>query len=1282
MSGLAEVEVSSPSRRSLAPFLPRLTIDWAERESELGDFQVVDGSLLFVDISGFTKMSERLAQFGRLGAEEVTDAVEICFQSLLTLAYNAGGSLLKFGGDALLLLFRDEDHATRAATTAIAMQERLRHVGRLTTSAGRVVLRMSAGVHSGRFGCFLVGDRHRELMLAGPDVSTVVAMEGAASAGQIVVSDATAAAIEPRLVGVPQAPGHRLRRVAVRIPEAPAPRLAVDPGLDLRRFLDRTIVDHVARGGGAPEHRTVCIAFCHYDGTDGLMDTEGPAAVAAALHGLVAVVQEEVERSGVTFLATDVDHDGGKIILAAGVPTATEQDADALLATVRRIADQPLPLPLRIGVHRGAVFAGEVGPPYRRTYTVMGDTVNLTARLMARAAAGEIIASPEILEPSRTSFATTELEPFMVKGKRKPVVAATLGATRRAETRAALVLPLVGRGPEVARLAAAVATVRDGTGVACEIVGPAGIGKSRLVDELRSIASDLPQFSVAANPYDATTPYAMFWWLLHDLLGQPVDAPPERVAAALEDAVTTHAPELGPWMPLLATVLDVPVPSTPEVDAIDPEFLPQRVREVTATFLNAVLPTGVVVIVEDAHWIDDASTMVLDLILRSVHSRPALVCLTRRETETGARVPEGPGTVSIQLEPLGHDDAVAAVLAATEASPLRDDETQALARRAAGNPLFLETLLDEVRRGEDLASLPTTIDAVVTAQIDRLPHDLRDLVRVAAVLGQTFQLDELEQLLDGRLPDPDAPAWTELQSILVSAGAGSLRFRHALVRDAAYEELPYRRRRELHARAGDVIAAPLGEHPETEAELLSFHYLNARRYDDAWRFARIAARRATEKYANVEAAELLDRAIVAARHGAEVRAADLAAVWEQYGDVADRAGIYDRALLAYRNSRRLLGDDHLAVAGIFLKEAWIAERNGRYPEAVRAVRKGLRQLEPDSSPAVDRIRARLRVWYATIRQVQGRCREARRECEAVIDLARAVDDPRTEAEARSLLDWALVALGEAELAHHSNRALELFTELGDLAGQAKVINNLGGFAYFDGRWDDAVDLYERARVLREQTGNSVDAALGTLNISEVLIDQGRLDEATTALQEVHRVWRAADYRGGVAIAQMHLARISALRGDFDTAFDRLAEARETLTTIGADSDVIEIDLRTAECRLLAGDADRARDLAEETLRRDRSLGGVIDQAPLLRVLGLGRLAAGDVPGALDAIAASLEEARQRESSFDIARALEALARIETELGELEQAREHAAEASERLGGLGVVASAAGEPRVA
>jgi len=591
---------------------------------------------------------------------------------------------------------------------------------------------------------------------------------------------------------------------------------------------------------------------------------------------------------------------------------------------------------------------------------------------MAKAALGEIVASPEILQPARTAFDTPPLEPFMVKGKRRPVEASTLGTTQRRETRTAISLPLVGRDTEMALLRDALEAARAGSGRAIEIVGDAGMGKSRLTEELRALAADLPSFTVACDPYEASSPYATFWWLLHDVLGQSATADRAHVAAALTEAVRTHAPHLEPWMPLLGVPLDLNLPPSPEVEAIAAEFLPEKVREVTARFLNHALPPSVVVVIEDTHWMDDASSVVLDQIVRALAVRPALIVLTRREGDTGHRIADVDHSHSIRLGPLAIEEATRAVIAATDDAPLRPADVNVLTERAAGNPLYLGELLETLRDGGDVAQLPDNVHSLVTSQIDRLDPERRAIVRMAAVLGQSFLAEELAALSDEPLPIESEAFWRPFDAILMVTAPGSLRFRHAIVRDAAYEELPYRRRRALHARAGDAIAAEQADRPDAEAELLSLHYFHANRFDDAWRFAHVAATRALDKYANVEAAALFERAITAARRGADVNAADLAEVWERLGDVTERAGIYDRALQAFRTARRLHGDDAVAAAGLFLKEAWLSERTGRYSEAVRAVRKGLKQLGDDDSVDAERARARLHAWYATVRQAQGR----------------------------------------------------------------------------------------------------------------------------------------------------------------------------------------------------------------------------------------------------------------------------------------------------------------------
>ena len=191
------------SSAELVPFVPRLTLEWLRDEPE-AIWREVDGTIAFIDISGFTAMSERLSSLGKAGAEEVTEVMNATFAALLGVAYAQGGGLLKFGGDALLLLYDGEEHAARAARAAFEMRRTLRAIGRPRTSAGAVQLKMHAGLHSGRFQFFLVGEGHRELLVAGPAATQTVEMEATSEAGEILVSRETAGALGEDSLGEEQ----------------------------------------------------------------------------------------------------------------------------------------------------------------------------------------------------------------------------------------------------------------------------------------------------------------------------------------------------------------------------------------------------------------------------------------------------------------------------------------------------------------------------------------------------------------------------------------------------------------------------------------------------------------------------------------------------------------------------------------------------------------------------------------------------------------------------------------------------------------------------------------------------------------------------------------------------------------------------------------------------------------------------------------------------------------------------------------------------------------------
>ncbi len=1260
------------SSATLRPYLPQLLLRWLADEPER-IVREIDGSVVFVDISGFTKMSERLARKGKVGAEEVTDVLGSVFARLLALAYAEGGGLLKFGGDALLLFFSGDQHPLRAVRAADGMRRRLREIGPIESSAGLIRLRMSVGVHSGRFNFFLVGGSHREFMIAGPAASETVLMEGTASAGEVLISSSTARFLPEASLGAWKDVGFLLRKAPGGIASDSAEATIDLTGVDISIGVPLAIREYLQSGAVEPEHRKVAIAFLHYNGTDLLVSEQGAMSCALALDELVRDVQVAADRSGVTFLGTDVDRDGGKIILIAGAPMAAGDDGERLLLTLREVVEKNRRLDVRLGLNLGPVFAGNIGPSYRRTYTIMGDAVNLAARLMAKAEPGQIIATSGVLEASAVSFQTDPLPPFMVKGKAAPITAFAVGpVSRTRRERVHEDLPLIGRDTELRELEEGLAAARSGSGRLIEIVGPPGIGKTRLLREVQARSDGFVRLDAACELYGASVPYLLFRDLLREAVGLPDDADDAVTLERLRETVTARAPKLAPWLPLIAGVAGPELPPTPEVQQLDEAFRKDQLERAVCSFLAAALPEPTAITIEDGHWMDELSRdILLRLVSEQLTNAPWLICLTRRDETTGFVAPEHPAARTLAAQPLDADAALRLIQAATEADPFLPRESAMLAERSGGNPLFLEELV-QVARASGVESLPDSVEAVVTAQIDRLSPAARSLLRTVSVLGIAFGQDLVDRLLepDGAVPAPGE--WEALGEFLVAPEPGEWRFRHALMRDAAFEGLPYRRRRDLHGRAGTLIEASATD-PADVAELLSFHYFNAQRLAEAWTYSLISGDRARENFANGQAAEFYERALEAARKLPDVDERAQAEVRESLGDVLVRMGEYARARDAFSGGRRLLRNDPVGEARILLKAAKIPERMGRYSDALRLLARGRNILMGLDGLDQSRQRARISVFYASIKVAQSCGKDAITWCERAIAEPAAPEDPETLAHAYYILDWALVLEGRAKGYANSHRAVEIYTELNDPAGLASVYNNLGAFEYFDGHWDDAVDYYEKGRDARERTGDPVNAAYGTCNVGEIRSDQGRFEEADPLLRDAMRVWRAAGDRAGVAFAESLLGRLASRAGRPDEALERLTRAREVFVEVGSPIDAMDAEARMAECLVFCGRADAALERSTEALADAGAQEGMNGHTPLLqRVRGWALLQLGRMGEAREALDAALAGAREREAPYDIALTLRALGQLDRLEGRTVD-EEYALEARRILTELGVVA---------
>jgi len=924
-----------------------------------------------------------------------------------------------------------------------------------------------------------------------------------------------------------------------------------------------------------------------------------------------------------------------------------------MLLTLRQIIEAGPSLQAHVGVNRGPVFTGEVGPVYRRWYAVMGDTVNLAARLSGKAPAGHIYATREVLHRAKTSFQQTAVEPFSVKGKARPVQAWDVGPPVRAAPRATAKpqLPLVGRERELDLLRGAVAEAGRGSGALIELVGETGSGKSRLLAEAQKLGHGMRVLHSTCEVYWRETPYAVWRDLLRQLLGLGWEDAEGIVLERLEAEIQRTEPDLLPWLALIAIVLDVEVPSSTEVEQLAPESRSAKLHEVVLRFLARALMVPTIIAVEHSHLMDAASAALFEALARALASSAWVVLVTRRDVPGGVDLANHPHP-RIELSPLSLEEVRTLALTTPEAAKVPPHVVELAVERAGGSPEFLLDLLAAASAG-DREQLPDSVGAATMARIDA--PDPRDgaVVRRAAVLGLTFHPRRLADVVAADMAMPEEGFWERLSDVFAREADGHVRFIRPALQEVAYASLPFKLRRELHAAVGLRLEGDQGHDLDADPAVLSQHFALAGDHARAHRYAMLAAKRATERFSHADAARLYRRAIDAGRadgHAADAEA--IADAWEQLGESLRCIGEPAPAARALTQARRLFRNDPVAQARLYYRHAVVGFYTGSTIAAVRWLSRGLRYAETLQGTEAAAWRARMRSYLAGIRNRQGRWAEAISACREVISEAEPLGELSALAHACYALDWALVESGRRDEATYSARALEIYRQLGDPEHESTVLNNLGGFAYWDGRWDEAIALYRRSGAASERAGRPALVARTDGNVGEILSDQGHLKEAEEHLQRARRVWNATGLRQEVAVADTSLARLAVRRGDHQEGVDMLEAAMAELRRFRMDAYADLALALLAEAEAFSGDSARAARIASRELQASER------NRPLLeRVSGIALARLGHVDEAGRMLIRALEHARERGASYDIAATVDVLDALTTANPELLRERD-------------------------
>lgn len=620
------------------------------------------------------------------------------------------------------------------------------------------------------------------------------------------------------------------------------------------------------------ELKRVTVLFCDIVDSTGLAERLGPEAMHELIGWFMDTALAEVRR----YDGTAPQFAGDGFLALFGAPATHEDHVRRALLAALAIRDaiganrdapggrQSAKLRLRIGIHTGLVVFGSVGGNLRMDPTVIGDAANVGARLQVAAEPGTILISEDTRRLAEGYARVERVGPLMLKGKDEPIDAYRLiGVSHRRSSPAAR--PFVDRTDELARLQDLVRPVEEGRGRAIGVVGEAGIGKSRILAELRNrLGASMNWVEGRCLSYGTAVPYQLVLDLLRGVCGIEESDPPEVIAEKLRRKLKQLGMAAAHDAPLLLLLLGIEAQGNPPV-LPSPEALKARTFEIVRQLvIRSSQARSLAAVLEDLHWIDKVSEEFLAYLVEAVAGAPIFLVATYRP---GYRLPwlDKSYAAQIPLQPLSRMDSLDLV----RSVPGNRDQTttEAIVAKADGNPLFLEELsLDagEARGSAATATVPNTIQDVVMARIDRLPAETKRLLQTAAVIGREFSIRLLRAV--SRSAGAIEPQLSELVRLeFIRERLDPLRpgyvFRHALTQETAYISLLERHRRAMHARVGQAIEHFYEGRADEVAERLALHFGRSDDAEKAVDYAILAAERAQLRCAYREVLSYFDAAL-------------------------------------------------------------------------------------------------------------------------------------------------------------------------------------------------------------------------------------------------------------------------------------------------------------------------------------------------------------------------------------------------------------------------------------
>ena len=904
----------SESLHLLTTFVAPPIIRRYERKPDLPTdprFESYDGVVLFLDISGFTKMTEDLAKLGSEGTEQITRILNSNFDKLVGLVCTHGGEVVKFAGDAFAAVWLIEDELQGsnpksqmrkmvhlASQCALKIQRQSGKIGKAPKVKQDVFadrykpeISFKIGIGSGDIQLAHVGgiNQRWDLLMKGKALERAVTAEGSAVPGDIVLEHGAATTIQGVAEGRDEVfGGFFLKKLSKKpalkelIPSSYNPE--IEPAL--RLYIPDAVQDRVDAGQGdfIGELRRVTVLFIN------LPDIRSGASISQD-QKIVQDVQQVVFGFEGAINKLSIDDKGVSVLAVFGLPpNSHEADPERGVRAALEIQQKFSPKNIKssIGVTTGRAYCGAIGSSVRREYTVIGDIVNLSARLM-QAAKNSVLCDINTHDASKDKLKFKELPKIMVKGKKDPVVIyRPVGSDNYnfSSTMDKLREFIVGRDNERAALAQAIEGLTlAGSSRVVIVQGEPGTGKSHLVQHSMFLAESkkIKTAIGMASSIERATPYLAFRGLFIDLLGLRTttrrQSPKEIIAKMLSDRE-----DLAKVAPVLSDVLKIKLKDNEHTKKLDGKARVDRALEVMMHLMKvAAREQRYLIVLEDIHWFDSSSW---ELLVAMVQNVPGLLVLL---TSRALPLPPPAGylqvlrwksTRTIRLTNLSVEDTAKLVSNRLQVDEIPQRISTLVYEHSHGNPFFIHEMalnlesagIVEIDEGicriaerfqKGKIAVPNTIEGVVTSRIDSLTPSEQLTLKVASVIGREFQGKTLYDIFPvDREKERLKKHIEKLQSLgfLDVEGEGKNKkyiFQHVIIQEVSYQLMLHQQRSKLHQDVAAWYESNFGRNLERYVGLLAHHYSNAgpSKATEAFRYIDLAGEAALQAGAAREATE-------------------------------------------------------------------------------------------------------------------------------------------------------------------------------------------------------------------------------------------------------------------------------------------------------------------------------------------------------------------------------------------------------------------------------------------